>query len=83
MPAAMAAGILSVEFLLHGWDFAQASGQEVVVSDEVVEYVQSIAEKLVPGSRERGAFAEEKTPAANANPLERLAAYAGRAPIAA
>jgi uncharacterized protein (TIGR03086 family) len=83
MPAAMAAGILSVEFLLHGWDFAQASGQEVVVSDEVVEYVQSIAEKLVPGSRERGAFAEEKTPAADANPLERLAAYAGRAPIAA
>jgi uncharacterized protein (TIGR03086 family) len=83
MPAAMAAGILSVEFLLHGWDFAQASGQEVVVSDEVVDYVQSIAEKLVPGARERGAFAEEQAPAADANPLERLAAYAGRIPIAA
>ncbi|MFL6002747.1 MAG: TIGR03086 family metal-binding protein, partial [Nocardioides sp.] len=82
MPAAMAAGILSVEFLLHGWDFAQTSGQEVVVSDEVVDYVRSIAEKLVPGARERGAFAEEKTPAADANPLERLAAYAGRTPIA-
>ena len=83
MPAAMAAGILSVEFLLHGWDFAQASGQEVVVSDEVVDYVRAIAEKLVPGSRERGAFAEEQTPAADASPLERLAAYAGRTPLAA
>jgi uncharacterized protein (TIGR03086 family) len=83
MPASMAAGILSVEFLLHGWDFAQASGQDVAVSDELVEYVQSIAEKLVPGGRERGAFAEEQTPAADAAPLERLAAYAGRTPFAA
>jgi uncharacterized protein (TIGR03086 family) len=83
MPAAMAAGILSIEFLLHGWDFAQASGQEVAVSDEVVDYVRSIAEKLVPGGRERGAFAEEKTSAADANPLDRLAAYAGRTPTAA
>jgi uncharacterized protein (TIGR03086 family) len=83
MPAAMAAGILSIEFLLHGWDFAQASGQRVAVADEVVEYVQAIAEKLVPPSRERGAFAEEKTPAAGASPLDRLAAYAGRTPLAA
>ena len=43
----------------------------------------SIAEKLVPGARERGAFAEEQTPAADAGPLERLAAYAGRTPLAA
>ena len=83
MPAAMAAGILSIEFLLHAWDFAQASGQDVVVSDEVVEYVQSLAEKLVPGGRERGAFAEQQTPAADAGPLERLAAYAGRTPLPA
>jgi uncharacterized protein (TIGR03086 family) len=82
MPAAMAAGILSIEFLLHAWDFAQASGQEVAVSDEVVAYVQSIAEKLVPGGRERGAFAEEQAPAPDADPLERLAAYAGRTPLA-
>jgi uncharacterized protein (TIGR03086 family) len=82
MPAAMAAGILSVEFLLHGWDFAQASGQEVVVADEVVEYVRSIAEKLVPAGRERGAFAEEQAPTPDADALGRLAAYAGRTPVA-
>jgi uncharacterized protein (TIGR03086 family) len=82
MPAAMGAGVFSLEFLLHAWDFAQASGQDVTVSDEVVEYVQSVAEKLVPAARERGAFAEEQTPAADALPLERLAAYAGRIPLA-
>jgi uncharacterized protein (TIGR03086 family) len=75
--------VFSLEFLLHAWDFAQASDQEVVVSDEVVEYVQSVAEKLVPAARERGAFAEEQTPTAEAGPLERLAAYAGRTPLAA
>ena len=83
MPAAMAAGILSIEFLLHGWDFAQASGQDVVVADELVDYVGSIAEKLVPAGRERGAFAEEQTPAPDADALGRLAAYAGRNPVAA
>lgn len=83
MPAALAAGIFSLEFLLHGWDFAQASGQQVAVSDEVVDYVQSVAEKLVPGGREGGAFADEQTPAADARPLERLAAYSGRTSTAA
>jgi uncharacterized protein (TIGR03086 family) len=83
MPASMAAGILSVEFLLHGWDFAQASGQEVVVADEVVEYVRSVAEKLVPAGRERGAFAEEQTAAPDTDALGRLAAYTGRTPVAA
>ena len=30
MPACAALGILSIEFLVHAWDFARASGQQVV-----------------------------------------------------
>ena len=82
MPAAMAAGILSIEFLVHAWDFGQAAGIEVVVSDEVVAYVTEIAEKLVPGGR-GAAFADEQVPAADADALDRLAAYSGRVPISA
>ncbi len=83
LPAGLAAGILSVEFLLHGWDLAQATGQQVAVSDEVVAYVRGIAETLVPGGRERGAFAESVESPADATPLDRLAAFAGRSPVAA
>ena len=35
MPAGVALGILSIEFLVHAWDFAQATGQQVAVSDAV------------------------------------------------
>jgi len=52
MPAAFAAGILPVELVLHGWDLAQASGQQLHISDELVAYLVVLAEGLVPGGRE-------------------------------
>ncbi len=82
MPAAMGAGIVSIELLLHGWDLAQGSGQELHVSDEVVAYVRTLAEQIIPGGRGRS-FAEEVPPTPDAGALDRLAAFAGRRPIAA
>ncbi len=82
MPAVVGAHILSLEFLLHAWDFAQTSGQQVVVSDEVVAYVQTVADQIIPGSRSRGAFGEEIQPSADVSPLDRLAAFSGRVPLA-
>jgi uncharacterized protein (TIGR03086 family) len=82
MPATYAAGIMPVEFLLHAWDMAQGSGTALVVSDEVVAYVHKLAEQVVPGGR-GSSFADEVTAAADAGPMERLAAFAGRRPIAA
>jgi uncharacterized protein (TIGR03086 family) len=81
MPAAFGASIIPIELLLHAWDLAQASGQDVRVSDEVVAYVASLAQGVVPAGRERGSFGPEVTPAADASPLDRLAAFAGRTPI--
>lgn len=82
MPAAFAASILPIELMLHGWDLAQASHQTLRVSDPVVAYVAGLAESVVPGGRGRS-FGDEVTPAPDASPLDRLAAYAGRTPIAA
>lgn len=82
MPAGLAAGILSLEFLLHAWDLAQPTGAVLTVSDELVDHVTRIAEKLVPGAR-GPAFADEKSAAADASALERLAAYSGRSTQAA
>ena len=83
MPAAFAASILPIEILLHGWDIAQSSGQTLRVSDELVAYVRTLAEAVVPGGRARGSFADEVTPAPGASPLDQLAAFAGRTPLAA
>jgi uncharacterized protein (TIGR03086 family) len=82
MPAAVAASIMPVEFLLHAWDMAQGSGTSLVVSDEVVAYVHKIAEQIVPGAR-GAAFGDEVAASAEAGPMDRLAAFAGRRPVAA
>lgn len=82
MPAAFAASIMPVEFLLHAWDMAQGSGQELVVSDEVVAYVHKLAEQVVPGGR-GSSFRDEVVASASADPMERLAAFAGRVPVSA
>ena len=82
LPADAARAILSVEFLLHAWDFAQASGQEVRVSDELVGFVREMATPLVDGGRERGAFGAEVTPGDGASALEAFAAFSGRTPVA-
>ena len=73
--------ILAVEFLLHGWDLAQASGQTLVAADPLVDYVRELAEPIVQGGRGT-TFADEVEPESGTGALERLAAYAGRSPLA-
>jgi uncharacterized protein (TIGR03086 family) len=73
--------ILAVEFLLHGWDLAQASGQTIVAADPLVDYVRELAEPIVGGGRGT-TFADEVPSEAGTSALDRLAAYAGRTPLA-
>jgi len=80
--ASFIAGILPIELVLHGWDLAQGTGRPLRLSDEVVGYVRTLAEDVVPTGRGRS-FADEVTPAEDATPLDRLAAFAGRTPSAA
>ena len=81
MPAAFAASILPVELLLHAWDMAQGSGKAITASDELVAYIAKLAEQIIPGGR-GSSFADEIPADVNASALDRLAAFAGRAPIA-
>lgn len=82
VPAMFLASILPLELLLHGWDLAQASGQPLNVSDEVVSYVHDLTRGVIAQGRGRS-FADEITPAADADALDRFAAYAGRTAIPA
>jgi uncharacterized protein (TIGR03086 family) len=79
MPATLAAGILSVELLIHGWDLAVATGQKVQVTDELTAYVLEIAEQLIsPQARAGGSFAEAVEVGPDAHVLDRLIAFSGR-----
>lgn len=83
MPALFAASILPLELVLHGWDLAQGSGQQIHICDELVDYLRGLAEMVVPGGRARGSFAAEVSSPDDASALDRLAAFAGRTPLAA
>ncbi len=80
LPATSAAGILSIEFLVHAWDFAQATGQQVTVPDTLAEHVIGIARTVItPEGRRRGAFADVVPTGPDAGTMDRLIAYTGRA----
>ena len=71
-----------MEFLLHGWDLAQASGQTVVAADPLVDYVRELAEPIVPERPGHELRRRGRARVRHAGALERLAAYAGRTPLA-
>lgn len=80
VPASFAASILSLEFLVHAWDIAEATGQKVEVSEKVAAYVLELAHQVIsPQAREGGAFAAAVEISPDANAFDRLLAYSGRA----
>ena len=81
VPAAMPVDILSLEFLVHAWDFARATGRDVVVSEPVADYPLELAGKVItPEARGYAGFADSVETAADAAVLDRLIAFTGRQP---
>jgi uncharacterized protein (TIGR03086 family) len=79
MPAEAALGIGSVEFLVHAWDFAQATGQQLTVSDGISQYVLDVADQIItPEARAGGSFADPVQTGPDAGLLDRLIAFTGR-----
>ena len=79
LPAPVVAGIVNLELLVHAWDFAQASGQTLVVSEVVTEYVRVLARETISEQvRAGGSFAAIQPTAETAGSLERLMAFTGR-----
>jgi uncharacterized protein (TIGR03086 family) len=79
MPAAAALGILSVEFLVHAWDFAQATGQRVTVPEGLAAHVLDVAGQIItPEVRSGGSFADALPASPGAGVIDRLIAFTGR-----
>lgn len=79
LPAVVPLGILSIELLVHAWDFAQATGQQIAVPDSVTAYVLEAAHKIItPEGRRQVGFDPELPADPDAGVLERLIAFTGR-----
>ena len=46
-PARVMAGILSLEFLVHAWDYAMAMGRELDAPDSLADYVMGLAQGII------------------------------------
>lgn len=82
VPAGYVAGILSLEFLIHAWDYATATGRTVNAPDSLVDYVSTLVHRVVtPEGRIRAGFDDPVEVPDNASALDRLLAFTGRVPI--
>ena len=80
-PAAMMAGVLSIEFLVHAWDYAKSTGREVEAPDSLSDYVMGLAKVIItPQGRSNVGFDDPIDVAVDAGALDRLIAYTGRRP---
>jgi uncharacterized protein (TIGR03086 family) len=71
-----------MEFLVHAWDFAAATGRSVPANDGLSAYVLGLAHGLIrPAFRGEGqGFGDELPSGDDAGPMERLLAFTGRQP---
>jgi uncharacterized protein (TIGR03086 family) len=84
VPATFAAGILSLEFLVHGWDYAAATHHPIEVAESLADYVLGLAKKVItPQTRGQVGFAAPVAVPDDASGLDRLVAFTGRDPAAA
>jgi uncharacterized protein (TIGR03086 family) len=80
MPGSALATMAVTEMLVHGWDLAQATGQQMPVDDVDVEQLLSEMKHVLPADARQPAFGPEVLPQRNAAPIDRLAAFLGRHP---
>lgn len=81
-PAQLAAGILSIEFLVHAWDYASATGARVNAPDDVSDYVHGLARTIItPEGRSNVGFDTAVEVGPDARALDRLIAFTGRKPV--
>jgi uncharacterized protein (TIGR03086 family) len=76
------ARFIVLDGLVHGWDLATATGQPYDPPPALVAEVHAFAQDAVDPLRDGDTFGTAVEPAADASPIERLAAFTGRRPLA-
>lgn len=72
-------GILALEFLVHAWDYATATGRTLDGVESLATYVLGLARTIItPEGRVRAGFDEPVDVGAPASALQQLIAFTGR-----
>ncbi len=80
-PGAVGFNINMLDAYVHGWDIAQATGQEAELDDELCATLLEFSRGLLPEApREGDAFSAVVPTAADAAPQQALLGYLGRQP---
>jgi uncharacterized protein (TIGR03086 family) len=81
VPAPAAAGINTVDALVHGWDLASATGQDPTLDPALAAAALEFCTLAITDDiRGRGAFGTIVPVAEEASPTDRLVAFLGRQP---
>jgi uncharacterized protein (TIGR03086 family) len=81
LPAHLVLGILCLELVVHGWDFAVALDRPFKTSDTHAAHVLGLARKTLNAqSRATAGFDPPVPMPADARPLDQLIAFTGRDP---
>jgi uncharacterized protein (TIGR03086 family) len=79
--AVMPVSVVSLEFLVYVWDFARATGRDVVVSEPMSDCGLGLAGKVItPEARGFAGFADPVETAPDGGVLDRITAFTGRQP---
>ncbi len=79
-PAQVAAGITLSEIVLHGWDLAKATGQSLVVDDDVAEATHYLMTRGAEGGRQAGVYGPEVPVPDDADAFTKALGLSGRDP---
>ena len=83
LPARTLLGVITLEFVVHGWDFAASVDTVPTVPDDLAGDILAVAQQTItPTSRRLVGFDEPVAISDDANALDRLLAFTGRDPAA-
>jgi uncharacterized protein (TIGR03086 family) len=80
VPGEVAVGVITADHLVHGWDLARATGQNLSIDDELAEWALQTWQMVVPAEGRDGGFDDVVATADDASAVDRLVAYTGRTP---
>ncbi len=80
MPRQMVGDMGFVEVMLHGWDLAKGTGQDLDYDDEAAQRALEILEQIGEQGRSGGAFGPQVQVPDDAPPFAKALALAGRDP---